>query len=476
MLKLRDRNMGHQSDVSAARRVLALGLIVMALQACGGTITLGRLSKPSTYPASQARSGPPYNLAIPSPVPGTTAGSLVALDARTGSTLWQVSVPMAAISQPVVSGDMVFIQGGYDCRSAASVLAAFDVKTGNLVWKAPTTGNRYGYSLCGAEFAPAVGAGVALTNAPAQSQGPPFAGSTSVFGLDQWTGRTLWSVEGEEPAAGAGVALVLVQAPTGGFNVRAIDPMTGRRQWDATVHTVNIAPTVNRQVILVQENGCPTSSSPQDIDPSHCSGPGQGASYVSSLDPATGRRLWQVGFGPGSQVNRTPLLGDVAVFTFYVETPPTPGQPPTEGPMPGAIRALDPATGAELWSQGLSTEPAVPVLAVPGTVFVQSTGSGAQSCTARLDALDSKTGILRWRMDNLQACVLDVAADGQTTVLTLSTLSATKIVVVNSATGAELWEAPMATTGPYRLAHATVSGGVVYAAVSGKFILPPPSD
>jgi len=34
----------------------------------------------------------------------------------------------------------------------------------------------------------------------------------------------------------------------------------------------------------------------------------------------------------------------------------------------------------------------------------------------------------------------------------------------------------MATTGPYRLAHATVSGGVVYAAVSGKFILPPPSD
>jgi outer membrane protein assembly factor BamB len=462
--------------VRVARRVLALGLILMVLQACGGTIMFGRSSKPSAYPASQARSGSPLNQGIPSPVPGTTAGFLLALDGRNGNPLWQVSVPMAVISQPVVSGDMVFIQGGYDCRSNASVLAAFDAKKGNLVWEAPTTGNRYGYSLCGSEFAPMVGSGIALTNASAQSHGPPFAGPTSVSGLDQRTGRTLWNVEGEEPAAGAGVALVLVQAPTGGFKVRALDPMTGGRQWDATVHTVNIAPTVNRRVILVQENGCPTSSSSQDIDPSHCSGPGQTSSFVSSLDPATGRRLWQVGFGPGSQVNRSPLLGDVAVFTFYVETPPTPGQPPTQGPPAGAIRALDPATGAELWSQGLSTEPAVPILAVSGTVFVQSTGSGAQPCTERLDALDSKTGILRWRMDKLQACVLDVAADEQTTVLTLSTLSATKIVVLNTATGAELWEAPIATTGPYRLAHTAVSGGVVYAAASGKFILPPPSD
>src|SRR5579859_7010548 len=476
MLKLQDKTMCPPRYVSVARRVLALGLIVVALQACGGTITFGRSSKPTVYPASQARSGSPLSQGIPSPVPGTTAGFLLALDGMTGSTLWQVSVPMAVISQPVLSGDMVFIQGGYDCRSIGSVLAAFDAKKGNLVWEAPTTGNRYGYSLCGSEFAPAVGSGIVLTNASAQSHGPPFAGTTFVSGLDQRTGRTLWNVEGEEPAAGAGVALVLVQAPTGGFYVRALDPITGRPQWDATVHAVNIAPTVNRRVILVQENGCPTSSSPQDIDPSHCPGPGQTSSFVSSLDPATGRRLWQAGFGPGSQVNRSPLLGDVAVFTFYVETPPTPGKPPTEGPPAGAIRALDPATGAELWSQGLSTEPAVPVLAVTGTVFLESNASGAQSCTERLDALDSKTGILRWRKDNLQACVLDVAADEQTTVLTLSTLSATKIVVLNTGTGAELWEAPLATTGPYRLAHTAVSGGVVYAAASGKFILPPPSD
>src|SRR5713101_8004093 len=468
--------MCHQSDVSAARRALALGLIVMALPACGGTITFGR-SSPSAYAASQARSGSPPNQAIPSPVPGTTAGFLLALDGRTGSMLWQASVPMAAISQPVVSGGIVFIQGGYDCRSTASVPAAFDTRTGNQMWEAPTTANRYGYSLCGSESAPAVGSGIALTNASAQVQGPPFGGPSFVFGLDPRTGRTLWSVQGEEPAAGAGVAMVLVQAPRGGFNVRALDPMTGRQEWEAVVHTVNIAPSVNRQVILVQEYGCPTSSSPQDIDPSHCSGPGQGGSFASSLDPATGRRLWQVGFGPGSQVNRTPLLSDVAVFTLLVETPPSPGQPPTEGPLPGAIRALDPATGAELWRQGLSTQSAVPILAVPGTVFVQeSVGGGAQLCTTRLDALDSKTGVLRWRMDNLQVCGLDVAADAQTTVLMLSTASATKILVLNTATGAELWEAPMATTGPYRLAHATVSGGVVYAAVSGKFILPPPSD
>ncbi len=87
--------MGHQSDVSAARRVLALGLLAMALQACGGTITFGR-SLSNAYPATQARSGAPPSQAIPSPVPGTTAGFLLALDGRTGSMLWQSSVPGGA--------------------------------------------------------------------------------------------------------------------------------------------------------------------------------------------------------------------------------------------------------------------------------------------------------------------------------------------------------------------------------------------
>jgi hypothetical protein len=50
------------------------------------------------------------------------------------------------------------------------------------------------------------------------------------------------------------------------------------------------------------------------------------------------------------------------------------------------------------------------------------------------------------------------------------------LVVRGESVNLAVWEAPIATTGPYRLAHTAVSGGVVYAAASGKFILPPPSD
>lgn len=447
------------------RRATALSLLAAGLVGCGGTITYGS-STPTSKPLPP---GLVYTPTEPPSTPplGTTPGTLLAFDAKTGAPLWQGQAPMADMGQPVVAGGMVFVQGTYGAPPL--VLAAFDARNGDLAWRASIPGVCGGFPIFTA-FA----SSIVLTPGCAPAAGPPGA-QWVVNGLDTRTGRQLWTAQGGEPAVGSGPVVVLVQSPTNDFRVRGLDPLTGRQLWEAQLTSTNIPPLVNGQIALVQQYGCPTSTNPPDIKASTCPGPGQARSFVSRLDPVTGSQLWQAGFGQGGQLRRL-LLGDVAVFSVDVETPPPPGQP-VAAPPPGAIGALDPADGKELWRQTVSTGLSLPALAVPGTVYVEqmTPSSSAKQCpNSRLDALDSKSGTLRWRLDNLQACEMTVDADGLAVVLVLTTFSGTKIVVLDPATGTELWEKPMATSGWYPLVHAGVSGGVVYVAASGHFVAPSP--
>ncbi len=448
------------------RRATALSLLAAGLVGCGGTITFG-----SSTPTPQRQ--PPGSIYVPSEPPltppaGTTRGTLLAFDAKTGDPLWQAQAPMADMGQPVVADGMVFIQGGYG--GPPIVLAAFNARSGPLTWRASIP------AVCGGfPVFTAFGSGIVLTPGCRQAAGPPGV-QWVVNGLDPKTGRQLWTAQGGEPAVGSGAVVVLVRSPTDQIRVRGLDPLTGLQLWEAQLTSTNIPPLANGQVALVQQYGCPTSANPPDVTASSCPGPGQARSFVSRLDPSNGSQLWRAGFGQGGQLRRL-LLGDVAVFSVNVELPPPPGQPPSEGPLPGAIGALDTATGAELWRQTVSTEMSVPALAVPGTVYVEQikpSNAPKQCPTTRLDALDSKSGTLRWRLDNLQACEMTVDSDGQAVVVVLTTFSGTKIVVLDVATGTEVWEKPMVTAGLYPLVHAGVSGGVVYVAASGHFVAPSP--
>jgi outer membrane protein assembly factor BamB len=450
------------AKLSRLRRATTLSLLAAGLAGCGGTITVG-----SSTPTPQGQ--PPGSINMPSEAPltppaGTTPGTLLAFDGKTGDPVWQSQAPLADLGQPVVADGMVFVQVGYG--GSPIMLAAFNPRNGDLTWRTAIP------LVCGET---SMGSAILLIVSCMRTAGPPTM-QALVHGLDPKTGRELWTAVGVAAAAGSGTVLLIVQSPSGDFKVRGLDPVTGQQLWEAKVTTTNIPPLMKGQVALVQQYGCPTSANPPDVTPSSCPGPGQARSFVSRLDPATGSQLWQAGFGQGGQLHRL-LLGDVAVFSVDVETPPPPGQPPSAAPPPGAIGALDPATGTELWRQTVSTGLSLPALAVPGTVYVeQMTPSSAprQCPTSRLDALDSKSGTLRWRLDNLQACGITVDADGHAVVLVLRTFSATKIVVLDAATGAELWEKPMATSGLYPLVHATLSGGVVFVAVSGHFVAPSP--
>jgi len=445
------------------RHAAALCLLAAGLVGCGGTITYGG----STFPSKQQPSAVAYTPIEPplTPPPGTTDGNLLAFDAKTGNSLWHSEAPMADMGQPVVAGGLVFVHGGYG--GPHNILAAFDSVNGHPTWRMGMP------AICGEDsVGPAIFLVIGCIGAAA---GPPSM-LMLVSARDPKTGRELWTATGVAAAAGSGTVLLIVPAPSGDFKVRGLDALTGHQLWEANLTVTNIPPLVNGQVALVQRYGCLTSASPPDINPSSCSGPGQASSFVSRLDPATGNQLWQTGFGKGSQVRRL-LLGDVAVFSVDVELPPPPGQLPPAVPPPGAIGALDPATGMELWRQTVSTELSIPAVAAPGTVYVEQTkpSSALNQCpTNRLDALDSKSGTPRWLIDNLPACEMFVDADGHTVVLVLTSFSGTKIVVLDSVTGTELWEKPMPSSGLYPLVHASVSGGVVYVSESGHFGAPSP--
>ena len=444
------------------RRVAALLLLVGELAGCGGTIYYGS-SSPS--PRSQIEpSSSAIQAELPSPPPGSTPGTLMAFDAKTGASLWQSQAPMSATTLLTVSGGLVFVVGGYGGPSG--VIAAFEAQKGDLIWRAPTPGP------CGFENTVAVGSGVVLTTSCTPPARPPFSGQSIVHGVDPKTGRELWTAEGIAAVAGPSVAMVIVQGPSGGFKVRGLDLATGQQIWEAKPTVTNIPPDVNGRVALVVGYGCPTESPAADIKPSNCTGPGQAGSFVSSLDPATGSQRWQILFGPGSQIRRRLLLGDVAVYLVAVETPPSPGNPPPAEPGPERLGALDLATGNELWRQTVAPETVTPIGAVAGTVFLEHVQATTQQCMTRIDALDSRSGTLRWRLDNLPFCQANVAAEGSTTVLLLASQTEAKLMVADTATGTKVWEKPITIASPYPLVSASVSGGVVYVAASGRFTAP----
>src|SRR5712671_6278199 len=120
------------SRVGRLRRATALSLLAACLVGCGGTITYG-----SSTPTTQGQ--PPGSLHMPSEPPatppaGTTPGTLLAFDAKTGDPLWHSQAPMSDVGQPIVSGGMVFVQGGYG--GPPFILAAFNHMNGDFIWRA----------------------------------------------------------------------------------------------------------------------------------------------------------------------------------------------------------------------------------------------------------------------------------------------------------------------------------------------------
>lgn len=404
---------------------------------------------------------PPSNRPYESPPPGTAPGLLMALDAKTGHTLWQTSVPLGAVSPPVVVDGTIVVQGGYDCRGPSAVIAAFSASDGSARWQSTTMAgeDKSSVSPCGFASAPVAMPGVVAASANVGNWPVP----TVIRGLDLGTGRELWKTDALEAAASGGPLLLLVGNPSGGLLLRAVDPTTGAKRWQSGLNSVTYPLAANGNVALVATSY-------------------QATITLNAVDLATGDVLWRHQVGMGDQVLGTAIF-DAAVFAVRPPIPvvgPGPAPPPATPPAQEVI-GLDLATGQEMWRLGgfQSANPVGLFAGGSGTVFLTSS---SEACSYSIEALDWASGVVRWAMNEIPTCSgfgPGFAADGSRSVLAYSTESGTEVVAMDSSNGKGIWarelpKPPMCEVSLLwcraGLARVAIDGDTVYVALSGRFI------
>lgn len=289
---------------------------------------------------------------------GTT---LYRLDRATGEVEWQATThhhPFAMISaspvvadglvfQGVASGEVTVPQAQYSFRGS---IGAWDVETGEKVWRISTTPND-----------DTSGAGVGIWSTPSvdTERGVLYVGTgntyeepssplaDSILALDTATGEVVWSTQFTDPdvfAAGAG----------------------GGKDAD-----VGAAPNL-------------WTSDGRDLV-----GAGDKTGVYHALDRETGEVVWETPLTPGSMLGGA--IGTAAFVDGTLVVTSNVGNPENNSPTNASkVAALDPATGDIRWEVDLEGTVYAPVSAIPGVAFV-GTGTGA------LLALDTATGDELWR-------------------------------------------------------------------------------
>ncbi len=261
-------------------------------------------------------------------VDGVVYTGQYALDAATGTILWQQNVgPL--VSVPTVANSIVYV-GSYDG------LYALASKNGAILWKY-TTGSEAGsptfssgvvYFGChdGNVYALNAASGKLLwsyaTGSPAD--GPPAVANASVYisagfslyAIDAKTGNFLWSYNGGNTAGEPSVANGVVYFGVSGGSLYALDASSGDRLWDyPTGSFVYSCPAIALGVVYVDAwDG-----------------------FLYALDAATGNFLWDYPTGPGVSVvvaNGVVYAGNASIF--------------------GTIFAIGATTGNLLWSYVLN--------------------------------------------------------------------------------------------------------------------------
>jgi outer membrane protein assembly factor BamB len=308
---------------------------------------------------------------------GDGFGNIYGLSAATGSTLWRRTfrdnssgyLPLAA------AGGRVFAVG-------SGRVAALSAATGAQLWSVPASGVQPGFPPGPEPYFVVYANGVVCV----------LGANGSVAGLDPRTGRQIWRSASTGFGAGAaadhGVLYVAEISPAG---VAALDVRTGQPRWSAPAPSVASTLLVLDSVIA----GTPTAPSP-----SYDAG-----TLTFALDKATGRLLWRANFDIGTYssiagegdrvyVHADLLSGAVTEGTaihalaarsgrtLWQRTFPSQtiggmivaaGGLLYDGFQEGILRALSPATGADIWQR--TTAGPVTIIA-PGQGVTYINGGG----------------------------------------------------------------------------------------------------
>ncbi len=316
---------------------------------------------------------------------GDGFGNIYGLSAAAGTTLWRRTfrdnssgyLPLAA------AGGRVFAVG-------SGRVAALSAATGRQLWSVPASGVEPGFPPRVTTYFVVYANGVVCV----------LDADGNVAGLDPRTGRPIWRHRRPASAGfGAGAAadngVLYVAETTGKGGVAALDVRTGRPRWATPTPSVASTLLALNSVIA----GTPTAS------PSYDAG-----QLTFALDKATGRPLWRSNFdtqtysliaGAGDRVyvHVNLLAGAVTEGTEIDALAARSGQTLWQRKFPsqsiggtiaaaggrlyggfqeGVLRALSPATGADVWQR--TTLGAVTSI-TPGPQVVYASASGPRGGT-----------------------------------------------------------------------------------------------
>lgn len=338
-----------------------------------------------------------------------------AVNARTGKLIWRTSpVATTFMGQPIVLGDIVYVNAG---------TVGFNFSNAQLFGKPGKS--------------PIRGAGVAFNG---------------IYALDRKTGELLWHFDTKgdvmpTPALDDG-RLIL---STGTGEVFALDPKTGRQLW------------VNKLA------GMGNMSSPAVYKGKVYVGMSMPASLVC-LDASTGKTVWKgqianaVNTGMGDV---SPAVADGIVVTDAVSSAQTVGGKVT---MDVAVRAFDADSGEPLWTHMMGRGPKPPSFkgGVPmihdGVVYV---GAPVRSI---YQALDLKSGTLRWTWAVPQPGPAGAARSPATFhdgTLYISTVGS--VFALNPKTGTLIGSKDIG--GRFGIVSPTIVGGTMYLGNSWDWII-----
>jgi outer membrane protein assembly factor BamB len=307
---------------------------------------------------------------------GDGFGNIYGLNAAAGTTLWRRTfrdnssgyLPLAA------AGGRVFAVG-------SGRVAALSAATGAQLWSVPASGVEPGFPPQLPTYFVVYANGVVCV----------LGAGGNVAGLDPRTGRQIW--RSASTGFGAGAAAdngVLYVAEISSNGVAALDVRTGRPRWATPTPSVASTLVVLDSVIA----GTPSAS------------PGYEAGQLTfALDKATGRLLWRANFdtqtyssiaGEGDRVyvHVDLLSGAVTEGTAIYALAARSGRTlwrrtfPSQsiggmivaaggllygGFQEGVLRALSPATGADLW-QRTTVGPVTIITPGPRVIYVNAAG------------------------------------------------------------------------------------------------------
>ena len=290
---------------------------------------------------------------------GTGDGRLLAIDSKSGRTLWEHRMDSAILSSPAVAGGLLFF------GTADREVVALEAERGEVLWRFNTDG--------------------VILSSPAVYKGVVYIGNeeANVYALDAGSGAQRWRFNVEDRVStGPAVNDAVVAVNSSSGRTYLIDVKTGKSRLDYLNSRTAGPPTLVEDRLYVSD----TAGALRAIDWRQRHLPFEKAARWFRT------QLWAWGAFASPPVQKGFLWASVDREETFVGAPVVAHGRVFVADRSGTVLAFDNESGAPLWrfhtGQVVDASPS----ALGKTLLIGDTGG-------RLHALDIESGRTLWRMD-----------------------------------------------------------------------------